>query len=117
MLMIRFSLFQRIILWATACCVMVAVMYPATRTFCWGYNGTLVEMHLGNGSEEELREHPWMKQIGDRKLIVLLEQREEQFGPRLRLYVIDKPDFRRMCAEIAISVFVGGGLVFALRGR
>ena len=55
---------------------------------------------------------PWATRIGTRKLIVTLEQWEE---PQSDFCLKEWPNVRRMIAEAAITLLIGGGLAFAIR--
>lgn len=111
----RFSRGQRVVLWATVSVILLAAMYPTTEVLTWKDNGWNLRI-----PPETLKilvaEHPWVNNVGSRKLVVTLDQWSDHFGGD-EAYFKEFPDFRRMIVEILTSLVLGGGLAYAIGRR
>ncbi|SPF37758.1 exported hypothetical protein [Candidatus Sulfopaludibacter sp. SbA4] len=100
-----------VVLWVTASLVLLEATYPSTTLLVWNRAGYWKKIPVRTlGQMAKVEEYRWAGNIGNRKLIVGLEQWEQE-----NMQFKEWPDFTRMLAEASITALIGGGLVYAIR--
>ena len=118
----RPSRVQEAALWATAMFVFLAAAYPATKVLVWNNDSeTWVRTKPRAAIMNQAEQHPWIREIGARRLIVNLYDQwtdEERRGySRYRWDLKAVPDLQRMATEICIVLLIGAALTVAMRPR
>jgi hypothetical protein len=101
----------RVIIWLTASVILLEVAFPSTVLLWWMRDGW---SKVNSTTVAELARDercPWANSIGKRKAIVGLVQWEQD-----TVDFKEWPDFQRMVLEISLTVLIGIGLAYAIRG-